>query len=225
MRSPPSTLSRRKAPPSGRSFANADTGVSRSARRSRTSGTSPRTAFPVVTTVVMASLPPKQKPSPAHGTRARGATRSWPAIAGRPSASAVTERPLITEGFRAPVLVFRDAVSRDPFAPLPPPGLPPVPGSLSVFRGLIAPARATFAYNCSTGVGRRLGRGPDPAFGLKRPPLDLKREISTWRRAARRTHGGSFEASDAHRRGDPRGPRRPADRDRLPRHGQAPPLP
>src|SRR5437773_1385017 len=42
MRSPPSTLSRRKAPPSGRSLANADTGVSRSASRSRTIGTSSR---------------------------------------------------------------------------------------------------------------------------------------------------------------------------------------
>jgi len=31
---------------------------------------------------------------------------------------------------------FQDAVSRDPFAPLPPSGLPPFPGSLSVFRGL-----------------------------------------------------------------------------------------
>src|SRR5207245_1929814 len=133
-------------------------GGSRSARRSRATGTSPRTASFVVTTVVMACLPPKQKPSPVHGTRARGATRSWPAIAGGPSASAVTERPLITAGFRASVLVFRDAVSRDPFAPLPPPGLPPTPGSLSVFRGLIAPARATFAKTVAPGVGA-LGAG------------------------------------------------------------------
>ena len=42
MRSPPSTLSRRNAPPSGRSLANAETGVSRSASRSRTTGTSSR---------------------------------------------------------------------------------------------------------------------------------------------------------------------------------------
>jgi len=35
----------------------------------------------------------KQKPSSYFGTRARGATRSRPAIAGGPSASAITERP------------------------------------------------------------------------------------------------------------------------------------
>src|SRR5438552_3698051 len=116
----------------------------------------------------LACLPPKQKPSPDHGTRARGATRSWPAIAGGPSASAVTERPLLTEGFRASLLLVQDAVSRDPFAPLPPPGLTPLPGSLSVLRGLIAPARATFAQDCNTG-GRR---SEHPAFGLKRAPLD-----------------------------------------------------
>src|SRR5438093_9280305 len=103
-----------------------------------------------------ASAPPasKQKPSPAHGTRARGATRSRPAIAGGPSASAVTERPLITAGFRASLVArgLQDALSRDPFAPLPPPGLPPVPGSLSALCGLIAPARATLGQNCSHAV-------------------------------------------------------------------------
>src|SRR4029077_18703234 len=127
---------------------------------------SSRTAFFVVTTVVMACLPPKQKPSPAHGTRARGATRSWPAIAGGRSASAVTERPLITEGFRASLDDrFQDAVSRDPFAPLPPPGLPPLPGSLSVFRGLIAPARATLAKTVARGGGcPRSGQGPRSAW-------------------------------------------------------------
>src|SRR5438132_10044756 len=109
----------------------------------------------------------KQKPSPDHGTRARGATRSWSAIAGGPSASAVTERPLVTAGFRAPLITIQGAVSRDPFAPLPPPGLPPLPGSLSVFRGLIAPARATFAKTVALGGGGpRRGRGPEhPALG------------------------------------------------------------
>src|SRR5438132_4470143 len=101
-----------------------------------------------------APLASKQKPSPAHGTRARGATRSWPAIAGGPSASAVTERPSVTVGFRASLgNALQDAVSRDPFAPLPPPGLTPRPGSLSVIRGLTAPARATFDKTVAPGVG------------------------------------------------------------------------
>src|SRR5438552_10170208 len=103
----------------------------------------------------------KQKPSPAHGTRARGATRSWPAIAGGPLASAVTERPSVTVGFRASLgNALQDAVSRDPFAPLPPPGLTPRPGSLSVIRGLIAPARATFDKTVAPGVGVPTGKGP-----------------------------------------------------------------
>src|SRR5438132_7290935 len=103
----------------------------------------------------------KQKPSPAHGTRARGATRSRSAIAGGPFASAVTERPSVTVGFRASLgNALQDAVSRDPFAPLPPSGLPPFPGSLSVFRGLIAPARATFAKTVARGVGPPTGQGP-----------------------------------------------------------------
>src|SRR4029077_4391073 len=59
---------------------------------------------------------------------------------------------------------FQDAVSRDPFAPLPPPGLPPLPGSLSVFRGLIAPARATLAKTVALGGGcPRSGQGPRSA--------------------------------------------------------------
>src|SRR5205809_6525972 len=96
----------------------------------------------------------KQKPSPAHGTRARGATRSRSAIAGGPFAAAVTERPSVTVGFRASLgNALQDAVSRDPFAPLPSSGLPPLPGSLSVFRGLIAPARATFAKTVALGGG------------------------------------------------------------------------
>src|SRR6266550_3996054 len=151
MRSPPSTLSRRKAPPSGRSLTNADTGVSRSASRSRTIGTSSR----VVVFVVAVSTTRLQTKTLAR-SRDEG---SWchpilAAIAGGPLASAVTERPSVTVGFRASLgNALQDAVSRDPFAPLPPPGLPPLPGSLSVCHGLIAPARATFARNCSTGGG------------------------------------------------------------------------
>src|SRR5438067_7164974 len=133
--------------------------------------------FPVSSSSSSPSAPhaSKQKPSPAHGTRARGATRSRSAIAGGPFASAVTERPSVTVGFRASLgNALQDAVSRDPFAPLPSSGLPPLPGSLSVFRGLIAPARATFAKTVALGGGGpRRGTGPGaPGFGLKRPPLD-----------------------------------------------------
>ena len=44
-----------------------------------------------------------ERPRPILGTRARGATRSRPAVAGGPSASAITERPLVTVGCRAPL--------------------------------------------------------------------------------------------------------------------------
>src|SRR2546423_905512 len=132
--------------------------------------------FPVSSSSSAPSAPhaSKQSPSPAHGTRARGATRSRPAIAGGPFASAVTERPSVTVGFRASLgNALQDAVSRDPFAPLPPPGLPPLPGSLSVFRGLIAPARATFAKTVAPGLGPRRagagGRDPRRGRGPSRP--------------------------------------------------------
>src|SRR5437667_140535 len=105
-----------------------------------------------------------KNPRPHFGTRARGATRSRSAIAGGPSASAVTERPLVTEGFRAPLSVLRGAVSRDPFAPSPPPGLPPHPGSLSASRGLIAPARATFKGIVARTAPRRTW-DPSPLHG------------------------------------------------------------
>src|SRR5207245_8156808 len=82
--------------------------------------------------------------------------------------------PSVTVGFRASLgNALQDAVSRDPFAPLPPPGLTPRPGSLSVFRGLIAPARATFAKTVAPRIGpRRAGARRAPGFGLKRSPLD-----------------------------------------------------
>src|SRR5256885_2478686 len=119
--------------------------------------------FPVSSSSSSPSAPhaSKQKPSPGHGTRARGATRSWHAIAGGTLASAVTERPSVTVGFRASLgNALQDAVSRDPFAPLPPPGLTPLAGSLSVFRSLIAPARATFAKTVAPGRGPPTGQGP-----------------------------------------------------------------
>src|SRR6202158_4713737 len=75
MRSPPSADSKRNAPPSGRSFANAETGVSRSARRSRMTGTSSMVAGAVITTFTLPSvafgalpLPPKtNSPRPISG--------------------------------------------------------------------------------------------------------------------------------------------------------------
>src|SRR5438128_226628 len=174
MRSPPSTLSSRNAPPSGRSFANADTGVSRSARRSRTTGTSSRTAFFVVTTVVICLPPAKTKTlarSRDEGSwchpilarhrwrtlslRSHGAPFANGGLPGIPTAQQLRRATPVTR----PNDRFQDAVSRDPFAPLPPPGLPPLPGSLSVFRGLIAPARATFAKTVAPGVGAPTGQG------------------------------------------------------------------
>src|SRR5438876_938383 len=169
MRSPPSTLSRRKAPPSGRSFANADTGVSRSASRSRTIGTSSRVLFFVVavsTTRLQTKTLARSRDegSWCHPILAR---HRWRTLCLRGHGA-----PELTVGFRASLgNALQDAVSRDPFAPLPPPGLTPLAGSLSVFRGLIAPARATFAKTVAPGrdlrrAGAPGGRGPEhPALG------------------------------------------------------------
>src|SRR2546430_549358 len=177
MRSPPSTLSRRKAPPSGRSLANADTGVSRSASRPRTIGTSSRVLFFVVavsTTRLQTKTLARSRDegSWCHPILAR---HRWRTLSLRGHGA-----PSVTVGFRASLgNALQDAVSRDPFAPLPPPGLTPLAGSLSVFRSLIAPARATFAKTVAPGRGPptgpgapgagapavggpRRGRGPEP---------------------------------------------------------------
>src|SRR5216684_7898918 len=124
MRSPPSTLSRRNAPPSGRSFANAETGVSRSASRSRTIGTSSRVLFFVVA-VSTTRLQTK--------TLARSRDEgSWC----HPILARHRWRTLSLRGHGAPFdngglpdiprKSLQDAVLRDPFAPLPPSGLPPL---------------------------------------------------------------------------------------------------
>src|SRR2546428_127216 len=60
-----------------------------------------------------------ERPRPILGTRARGATRSRPAVAGGPSASAITERPLVTAGCRAP-LTRSPASGRRLAGPIPP---------------------------------------------------------------------------------------------------------
>src|SRR5206468_756138 len=70
MRSPPSADSRRNAPPSARSFANAETGVSRSARRSRITGTS----FVVRCVVTAIRSPFARNERPSLPTSGRG---SW----------------------------------------------------------------------------------------------------------------------------------------------------
>src|SRR5205814_7170345 len=123
----PSTLSRRNAPPKGRSLANADTGVSRSASRSRTTGAISRVLFFVVA-VSTTRLQTK--------TLARSRDEgSWC----HPISARHCWRTLCLRGHGAPFgngglpgiprKRLQDAVSRDPFAPLPPPGLPPLPGS------------------------------------------------------------------------------------------------
>src|SRR5213078_2665787 len=180
MRSPPSTLSRRNAPPSGRSLANAETGVSRSASRSRTTGTSSRVFFVVAVSTTRLQTKTlarsRDEGSWCHPILAR---HRWRTLCLRGHGA-----PELTVGFRASLEnALQDAVSRDPFAPLPPPGLTPLAGSLSVFRSLVAPARATFAKTVAPGRGPptgqgapgvgapRRGRGPEPGVGLKRSPL------------------------------------------------------
>ena len=64
MRSPPSADSRRNAPPSTRSFANAETGVSRSARRSRMTGTSSMVFGAVTATFALPSVADRDLPLP-----------------------------------------------------------------------------------------------------------------------------------------------------------------
>src|SRR5437870_7345406 len=147
MRSPPSTLSSRNAPPSARSFANAETGVSRSASRSRTTGTSVRVFVFVVSTVVMSCLLAQNKnPRPITGrglvvppdlgppsladpqpplSRSALSNGGLPGVASADLRFATPSRGTHSRRFRRP-------------------GLTPRPGSLAGTHGLIAPARATF---------------------------------------------------------------------------------
>src|SRR5437870_13316407 len=123
MRSPPSTLSKRNAPPSARSFANAETGVSRSASRSRTTGTSVRVFILVVSTIATSCLLPEENKNPRPIT---GRGLVVPPDLGPPSLAdpqpPLSRSALLTVGFRASLVrpSLRDTVSRDPFAPLSP---------------------------------------------------------------------------------------------------------
>src|SRR5438445_2082678 len=142
MRSPPSTLSRRKAPPSGRSLANADTGVSRSASRSRTIGTSSRVLFFVVAVSTTRLQTKTLARSRDEGSwchpilarhrwrtlslRSHGAPFANGGLPGIPTAHQLRRPTPVTR----PNDRFQDAASRAPLPPLPHPGLPPLPGSL-----------------------------------------------------------------------------------------------
>src|SRR5437773_7201022 len=153
MRSPPSADSRRNAPPSPRSFANAETGVSRSARRSRITGTS----FVVRCVVHAIRSPFARYERPSLPTSGRG---SWC----HPNLP-TSEHPVPRVGLSlhlhgAPVgnggLPARGTdsrvlprVLRDPFAPSPRSRLSPAPGSLPRLDGLLVLARTTFGGKCS----------------------------------------------------------------------------
>src|SRR6266850_8343795 len=221
MRSPPSADSKRNAPPSERSFAKAETGVSRSASRSRMTGTS-RVAFGAVIATFVPSLRkqialarPRDEGSWCHPICRR--------IAATASASPTRERPLITAGCRPRLIVaFRRGVSREPFASRSPSRFSPSPVRF--------PVRATYSFPLERRYRHRTERAgfwpslrPGPVAQGRSVQLISEELTSVW--SPPWSHGGAVHAAQPPPAQGAGNPPRAADGHRLHGHREAAALP
>src|SRR5712692_3583772 len=230
MRSPPSADSSRNAPPSARSFANAETGVSRSARRSRTMGTNRIALIDWSASTATCSAPFLRRKSkrPSHPRSGRG---SWchrnlpaPLLASPAAASTFMERPLITEGFRTgPLAHVFGRSSRGIHSRLPaPPGSHPLrfaAGSRWPIR-----SRSNDVDRIVVQIGR-FSTGANPRSDAEGPSVHLERQRSTRPRPPARPHGRPHDPEAAPAGEGPRDPARAAAGHRLPGDGEAAALP